>query len=174
MAEQGVLFDKTFDQQVALAGADVESADISPNRRIAAEVVFEPLQGGVRVTARDESHRMLWGFVGSKEMLGTIHCPVAIYDTLRSLLGEELVRNGLPAPAAAEDMQAARDAIENLRETISRLEETLDVKKESSATHTRAKEIARALADARSQIHLEVTVPEKKADNVQTKAEGRE
>ena len=174
MPDQGVLFDKTFDQQVAIAGPDVESADISPNRRVSAEVVFEPLQGGVRVTARDENHRMLWGFVGSKEMLGTIHCPIAIYDTLRSLLGEELVRNGLPAPAAAEDTLAARDAIRNLRETIRRLEETLDVKKESPATHARAKAIARTLSDVRSQIHLEVSVPERKADNVQTKAEGRE
>lgn len=173
MADQGVLFDKTFDQQVALAGGDVESVDISPNRRISAEVVFEPLQGGVRVTARDESHRMLWGFVGSKEMLGTIHCPVAIYDTLRALLGEELVRSGLPAPPAAEDMQAARDAIENLRETIRRLEETLDVKNESPATHARAKAIARALSDVRSQIHLEVTVPEKKADNLRAAAKRR-
>jgi hypothetical protein len=60
MAAQQNLFGKTYDQQLAIAGNAIEEVDISPNRRIAGEIVLEPMGTGVRVTARDDRHRVLF------------------------------------------------------------------------------------------------------------------
>lgn len=54
MARQADLFGKTFDQQLDIAAETIGDVDISPNRRIVGEVVFEPMASGVRVTARDD------------------------------------------------------------------------------------------------------------------------
>jgi hypothetical protein len=75
MSKEPDLFGKTFDQQLQVAGDEIAERDISPNRRIPGEVVFEPVMNGVRVTARDSEHRVLWGFIGSKDMISQIHCP---------------------------------------------------------------------------------------------------
>jgi len=53
MSKEPDLFGKTFDQQLQVAGDEIAERDISPNRRIPGEVVFEPVMNGVRVTARD-------------------------------------------------------------------------------------------------------------------------
>ncbi len=159
MDELETLFGKTYDQQAEAAGDSFTTADIHPNRRLLAEVVFEPVVGGVRVTARDGQHHMLWGFVGSIGMMTQIHTPVAIYDTLRTLLSEELVKTRLPVADAPDIMQSAKDAIESLRDTLRRLERSLDVKKVEAATRDRAKAIASTVNDARRQIHLEISVP---------------
>ena len=45
-----ILRPKTFDQQIQLLGDNIVNEDIWPNRRIAGEIVFEPLGNGVRVT----------------------------------------------------------------------------------------------------------------------------
>jgi len=66
MSKEPDLFGKTFDQQLQVAGDEIEKKNISPNRRISGEVAFEPVLNGVRVTARDSQHRVLWGFIGSK------------------------------------------------------------------------------------------------------------
>ena len=39
---------------------------------------------------------MLWGFVGSTGMMTQIHTPVAVYDTLRAIVSEELAKQRLP------------------------------------------------------------------------------
>ena len=96
MADTPNLFDKTYDQQVEIAGENIRTANIRPNRRIPAEVVLEPVLSGIRVTARDEHHHMLWGFVGSTGMMTQIHTPVAVYDTLRAIVSEELAKQRLP------------------------------------------------------------------------------
>ena len=61
MSKEPDLFGKTFDQQLQVAGDEIEKKNISPNRRISGEVAFEPVLNGVRVTARDSQHRVLWG-----------------------------------------------------------------------------------------------------------------
>jgi hypothetical protein len=149
------LFGKTFDQQVQIGGNEVTNRDIAPNRRVAAEIVFEPMGPGVRVTARDEHHRVLWGYVGCKETLKQIHCLVAVYSTLQDLLSEELQKRGLYCPEAKDPMAAAQAALDDIEETVKWLRESLDVQKVTEATLTRAKRIARIASDADKQLTLE-------------------
>jgi hypothetical protein len=150
------LFGKTFDQQFLFAGEDVVNRDISPNRRIAGEIVFERLGEGVRVTARDEQHRVLWGYVGAKETVKQIHCLVAIYDTLQGLLGEELSKIGISASVEDDDpISAAMCAFDRLENTVKRLRDSLDVKKVTDATLNRARLLARTMRDAERQVTLD-------------------
>jgi hypothetical protein len=60
MAKDPGLFGKTFDQQIDIAGVDVVARDITPNRRIPAEIVFEPIGARVQVTAYDAENRILF------------------------------------------------------------------------------------------------------------------
>lgn len=155
MESQPNLFGKTFDQQLELVGDKVLSSEIAPNRRIPAEVVLEPLGPRIRVTARDGCHRVLWGFVACKAMLEQHPCPVAIYDTLRDLVGEELAKLGQPAPEHEDPVAEARRAIGRLEDTLKCLRESLEVKKVSEATAERARTIARIAADADRQVTLD-------------------
>jgi len=155
MRKQDGFFGKTFDQQVELLGDKVLAADISPNCMIRAEVVLEPLGPRIRVTARDECHRVLWGFVACKGMLDQHPCPVAIYDTLRDLVSQQLKKLGQPAPEHGDPSVEARRAISRLEDTLKWLRESLDVKKVSQATAERARSIARIAADADRQVTLD-------------------
>jgi hypothetical protein len=157
MATEPSLFGKTFDQQVQISGDEIANHDISPNRRVTAQLVFEPLGPRIRVTARDESHAILWGFVGCKEMLKEIHCPVAVYETLRGLVAEELQKLGSLVPDKEDPLLAAERAVSELEKTVAWLKKSLVVKKVSEATVERAKSIAQIAADANRQINLEAT-----------------
>jgi len=151
------LFGKTFDQQLQIAGDGIVNRDISPNRRIPGEIVFEPVLNGVRVTARDENHRTLWGFIVSKGMLELMHCPVAIYQTLRDLLSEELKRHSLSTPEHKDAIHDTKSALDALQKTIDNLKESIKVKKVSSATIERATAIARIADDVNKMILLETS-----------------
>ena len=153
--EKGYLFGKTYDQQLDIVGEDITKVDIAPNRRVAGEMVFEPMGNGVRVTARDESHRLLWGFVGSKGMLEQHPCPVAMYDTLRGLISEELEKRGLPAPQQGDPLAEATRAVARLEATVKWLKDSIQAKKVSKATEERARSIARIALDADRQINLD-------------------
>ena len=157
MSKEPDLFGKTFDQQLQVAGDEIAERDISPNRRIPGEVVFEPVMNGVRVTARDSEHRVLWGFIGSKDMISQIHCPVAVYETLQELLGEELEKHGLPKREPGDPMQAAQRAVDTLQETLDNLKASITVKKVSDSTLERTKAIARIASDADRMICLEAS-----------------
>ena len=158
MVEQQELFGKTYDQQLAIAGDAIDEVDISPNRRVTGEVVFEPMGNGVRVTARDDQHRVLWGDAGSKETVNQIHCLVATCDTLQGLIAEELEKRGLFTPDEQEDpVGQAQAALDRLDATVKWLRASLDVKKVSDATLERAKAIARIASDADRQISLDAT-----------------
>ena len=146
---------KTFDQQFQAAGKDITARGISPNRRVPGEIVFEPLGTGVRVTARDAEHRVLWGYVGAKETVKQIHCLVAVYDTLQDLLAEELEKSGLFRRETADSTSTAQTALDRLEKTVKWLRDSIDVKKVSDATADRAKIIARIASDADRQITLE-------------------
>jgi len=151
------LFGKTFDQQLDVAGHTIGDRDIAPNRRIAGEIVFEPVLNGVRVTARDGDHKVLWGFIGSMEMIKQVHCPVAVYETLQDLLCEELKKHELPTAEEADPMLAADRAISALRDTTETLRKAITVKKVSEATIGRARAIARIANDANRMISLETS-----------------
>lgn len=155
MSKQQDLFGKTFDQQLAIGGEDVIKRDISPNRRISSELVFEPVGAGIRVTARDEEHKVLWGYIGSKETNQQIHCLVATYDTLQALIAEELEKQGLMAPEAADPLIEAEKALRDLQESVQWLRDGLEVKRVSEATLERARIIARMANDANRQLMLE-------------------
>jgi len=156
MAENLSLFGKNFDQQVAIAGDEITKADISPNRRIPGEIIFEPMGPGVRVTARDDQHRVLWGYVGSKETTNQIHCLVATYETLQDLIGEELEKLGSSLPEEKDDPIArANSALTRLESTVEWLRKSMDVKKVSGATLERARTIARIASDVDRQITLD-------------------
>lgn len=83
------------ENRILFQRADKNSEDNATARRIKGEVIFEPMGNGVRVTARDESLKVLWGYVGSKETDKQIHCLVATYDTLQDMIAEELEKRGL-------------------------------------------------------------------------------
>jgi hypothetical protein len=155
MAHDQDLSGKTFDQQVEIAGTNITTRDIAPNRRVPGEIVFEPLGTGVRVTARDAEHRVLWGYVGAKETVKQVHCLVAVYDTLQNLLAEELEKNGLFRRETVDSMATAQTALDRLDKTVKWLRDSLDVKKVSEATAERAQTIAQIVSNADRQITLE-------------------
>lgn len=154
MSNNDKLHGKTFDQQLQLVDGDITTKDISPNFQVSGEIVFEPLATGIRVTARDAQHRILWGYVGSEEKLKQTHCLVAVYATLQSLLAEQLERISLYKREVADPVVAAQNAIDKLDKTIKWLRDSLDVKKVSEATADRAKIIAQIASDANQQIIL--------------------
>ena len=149
------LFGKTFDQQLDVTKGKVDDRDISPNRRIHGEIIFEPMGSGVRVTARDAEHRVLWGYVGSKETIRQIHCLVATYDTLQNLIAEELEKRGLQTTDDPDPLASAHNSLDELEATVKWLRGGLEVKKVSDATLDRAKLISRIASDANRQITLE-------------------
>jgi hypothetical protein len=128
--------------------------DITPNRIIPGEIAFEPLGPGIRVTARDASHRTLWGFVACREMLREVHCLVAVYDTFRSYLAEELRKHGLPAPQTEDVIKCAEQALNDLEQTVDTLRKSITVKKVSEATIRRAEVIRSIVTDAVRMIEL--------------------
>jgi hypothetical protein len=60
MTREQDLFGKTFDQQLAATGGNIVARDIAPNRRIPAEIVFEPIGARIQVTAYDANNRILF------------------------------------------------------------------------------------------------------------------
>ncbi len=156
MAKDQDLFGKTFDQQVLATDGDIEDRDILPNRRIAGEIIFEPMEPGIRVTARDSEHRVLWGYVGCEGTLKQVHCLVAVYDTLQGLLHEELEKRGKATGRRDGDpIEAALNVLERLEETTKWLRDSLQVKDATAATVERARSIAKIVSDADRQITLE-------------------
>ena len=147
----------TFDQHLAANAGRLEGIDVSPNRRFfGGEIVFEPTgTGRFRVTARDAEHRVLWGYIGSKETVNQVHCLVAIYTTLQRMLTDALEDKGFFVKPIEEPMAAAQRALGELEETLHWLRKSLDVKKVSEATLQRASDIARITYDAECQIRLE-------------------
>ncbi len=151
------LFGKTFDQQLAATAGKIEGRSIAPNRRIQGEIVLEPTGYGVRVTARDASHQVLWGFIASKETLRQIHCLVATYETLHTLIAEELGHGGLSDVQGADPIARAEGELQALTATHDWLQESVKVERVTDAARARAAAIARIVADANRQIVLEAS-----------------
>jgi len=60
MTQEQDLFEKTFDQQLHATKGQIEGRNIAPNRRIPAEIVFEPVGSRIRVTAYDTNNKVLF------------------------------------------------------------------------------------------------------------------
>ena len=148
------LYPKTFDQLLQTAGADIVNKDIAPHRRVPGEIIFEPLGNGVRVTARNDAHRVLWGFVSSKETLSQPHVLVGVYDSFRALIAEELKKKGLSATSEGDPVKEADAALTKLEATVAALRKSIQVKKVSDATLERARAIARIASQADDEINL--------------------
>ena len=88
-------------------------------------------------------------------MLAQVHCPVAIYDTLRETISEELKTQALPTPEDQDPVVSAQAALSDLEKTVKELRESITVKKESEATRQRAQSIKRMANDANRTIKLE-------------------
>lgn len=198
MTKDQDLFGRTFEQQLEATGGAIETRDISPNRRIPAEivfeptgsrvrvsayadgkllfqrddkktednitpkrvhgeVVFEPMGTGVRVTARDAEHRVLWGYVGTKETVPQIHCLVAVYDTLQAELTHELEKRGLINPEELDPLEEAARALRDLQDTVDKLRDCILVQKREDATESRARQITRIARDANKLINLDIS-----------------
>ena len=156
--EEGNLFEAdvsgalpTFDQIVARCGGDVASADVSPNWRQDAELVMEPVAGGLNVTVRDGSHNTLISFIVGRAGTSDMTAQVALMKNMRTL-----VRDRLSASSAAPrelDAKTAIDAIDAFqRDVLDRLRDSIDTHKESQATRIRAAAIVDSLLDARKTI----------------------
>ena len=149
---------KTFDQLVASTDGDISEQRVSPHRLVRGEIVFERLGNGVRVTARDEQHRVLWGYVASKETVTQVHCLVAMYSLMQEITSEELAKHGLYAqiPSKTDEVAHALTSLTDLEGNIKRLRESLNVKKVSSATIARAKVVSRLVSDFGNQLANEL------------------
>ncbi|MBZ5589979.1 MAG: hypothetical protein LAO05_15595 [Acidobacteriia bacterium] len=155
MPKERELSGKSYDQQLEMVGDYIVNVDIAPNRRVPGELVFEPMGNGVRVSARDESHRTLWGFVASKPMLEQVHCLVAVYDPLFRLIIEELEKRSLPTPAHGDATEEAKRTIAQLEQRLEWFKKSLQVKQSSAASKERARSIARIMSEALRQISLD-------------------
>jgi hypothetical protein len=156
--ENATLFGKTFDQQVSAASGSIEGRNISPNQMISGSIVLEPLGSGIRVTARDLDHRVLWGFIASTETVteSQTHCAVATYDTLKRLIADALGRPGLISTPTGDPLVIAEEAIQSLEKYANHLRASIAVKLVTEATHERARNIARIVRDAERHISIEM------------------
>lgn len=145
---------RMFDQMVDDSGA--VPPDISPNRRICGEVIFEPLGSGIRVTGRTERHEVLWGMVCSKGMLEQRYCTVAVYGALQGEVEKALEAEGLPVTEQGDAITAAFAALDKMESLLAAVRKKITVKKVSPETRTRAAAIAKAVSDAYKMMMLEV------------------
>jgi len=153
MAKKKPRKQRTFDQHLANAGGSIDNVDIAPNVLVPAEVVLEPVFNGLRVTGRDQEHRLLWGFIATQETLSQKHSSIALGKALKDLLSRRL-NSPAPHPNAEDAMSAAEDAIAELEATLKSLRQSLDVKKVKEATRDRASKIAQLVSDAHQLIEL--------------------
>ena len=157
--EEGNLFEAdvsgalpTFDQIVANRDGDLAGADVSPNWRQDAELVMEPVAGGLNVTVRDKSHRTLVSFIAGRGGTSDMTAQVALMKEMRALIRDRLSASG--APPRELDAKTALEAIDAFRrDVLDRLRESVDTQKESQATRIRAAAVVDALLDARKAIN---------------------
>lgn len=153
--EEGNLFEAdvsgalpTFDQIVADRGGDVAGADVSPNWRQDAELVMEPVAGGLNVTVRDKCHKTLISFIAGRAGASDMTAQAALMRGMRALVRDRLA--GSSAAPRELDAKTAIDAIDAFRrDVLDRLRESVDTQKESQATRVRAAAVVDALLDAR-------------------------
>ncbi len=157
MEKQPDLFASAPEQPFAAGDEHTKDSVHDRGRRIQGEIAFERTETGVRVTARDAEHRLLWGCIASKETLRQIHSSVAMYSSLQNLIGEELQKVNRCAVEGVDAITAAAEAVRSLEGTLTWLQSSLDVREVKDATMERARALARIIADADRQIMLEAS-----------------
>ena len=155
--EQGTFFGTdvssalpTFDQVVRKYDGNVAGVDIGPNYRQDAELVIEPVSGGLNVTVRDADHNVLISFIVGRGEASDITVQVAMLKGMRALIKDRLAKIGPDVREVDKDMAIEaidafeRDVVEGLRKSVS-----TKSKDESSATRIRAAAAIDSLRDAR-------------------------
>ena len=157
--EEGSLFEAdvsgalpTFDQIVASRNGDIAGADVSPNWRQDAELVMEPVAGGLNVTVRDKDHNTLISFIAGRGGSSDMTAQVALMREMRALVRDRLSASS--APPRELDTKTALEAIDAFRrDVLDKLRESVDTQKESQATRIRAAAVVDSLLDARKLIN---------------------
>ena len=155
--EQGTLFETdvssalpTFDQIVRKYDGDVAGVDIGPNYRQDAELVIEPVSGGLNVTVRDADHNTLISFIVGRGEASDMTAQVAMLRGMRALIKDRLSRTGsevreIAKETAIEAIDAfKRDVVDSLRKSVA-----TKSKDDSFATRIRAAAAIDSLRDAR-------------------------
>ena len=154
--ENGTLFDvdvsealPTFDQVVQKYKGEIAGVDVGPNYRQDAELVIEPVSGGINVTVRDINHNVLMSFIVGRGEASDMTAQVALLKDMRVLIADRLSKTGPEVREIGKDV--AIEAISAFsRDVIDKLRESVDTKsKESTATRVRAAATVEALRDAR-------------------------
>lgn len=129
-------------------GGVVEKS-MKPNAKVIdGKIAFEPLYGGIRVTARDASNKTLWGFVASSRMIQQYHCPVGIHTTLKELVGAELKAQDLSFNDDTKQVELAKKAIQEMQKKLDDCMKTITPENISKATIKNAQVIYKAIHDA--------------------------
>jgi hypothetical protein len=134
----------------------VDTSLMENSKIIPGEIVFEPLMGGLRVTARDQNHTVLWGFVASKSMIERHPCPVAIHTTLKKIITKELAKHNLETSKEINYVEEALRNINKLQKKLNDLKKLLKVKKVTDATNNKGYVYYKATTDAISLIEADI------------------
>ena len=162
--ESGTLFDvdvtgalPTFDQLVQKYDGAIANVDMGPNYRQDAELVVEPVSGGLNVTVRDKNHNTLISFIVGRGESSDMTTQVALLKDMRALIKERLSKAGPGVREVGKDV--AIEAIDAfVRDVVEKLRKDVDTKsKESDATRVRAAAAIEALRDARKIIEDRMT-----------------
>ena len=136
----------TFDQLLVTHNGDVMGVSIKPNTSYVAEVVFEPVHKGKRVSFRTADHRVLCAFICSEGSLTNLNATVALYSSMKELMNVEI--NGVQ-PQEETSKDEAEKSLKELEKMVAWLRKSLKVINETQATRQRAFAVARLAEDAR-------------------------
>lgn len=102
---------------------------------------------GVRVTARANDDRLLWGFVASQLALESSHVLVAVYEALRKDVVEQLPAFTDGRVGGQSNTAQCLDSIQAINAMLGKLRDRLSPKTVSDKTERRAAECLPALRD---------------------------
>jgi len=161
--ENGTLFDvdvtgalPTFDQIVQKYEGAIANVDIGPNYRQDAELVIEPVSGGLNVTVRDKNHNTLISFIVGRGEASDMTTQVALLKDMRALIKERLSKAGPEVREVGKDV--AIEAIDAfVRDVVEKLRKDVATKVDSNPSRVRASAAIEALRDARKIIEDRMT-----------------
>ena len=139
----------TFDQLLVTYNRDITGVSITPNTSYVAEIVFEPVHKGKRVSFRTADHRVLCAFICSEGTLTNLNATVALYSSMKELMNVEF--NGVQ-PQEETSNDEAEKALKELEAIVEWLRKSITVIKVTQATRQRAFAVSRLAEDARTLI----------------------
>ena len=161
--ESGTLFDvdvtgalPTFDQLVQKYDGAIANVDMGPNYRQDAELVVEPVSGGLNVTVRDKNHNTLISFIVGRGESSDMTTQVALLKDMRALIKDRLAKTGPEVREVGKNV--AIEAIDAfVRDVVEKLRKDVDTKVDSAPSRVRAASAIEALRDARKIIEDRMT-----------------